>query len=301
MSQRVIAKADARARCRRRRRCREDDVGFQGTEVQRIRNTLTPSMLAPDGLVWRLFIGPCARNAPATSLQTLPSSSILACQKNALAKMASARGAARGGAGSEERKFRPFPFCPAVSCHVSGRSDCPFGRGLVWQGRGCGWPIVVPASGSDGAASAHQPHSIQKEAAGGRVLAVLENDRQEWSTRGQKPTVGVLNSKATKYFVRRGEEVLKSDRLRVDTLRSGGEYFHQCGFAARCFLVSVAAQGVRKTKTYSFLPVFLGRRTEWMLGSTPPAAMVTLPSSLESSSSLRMASWMWRGTMRLFL
>ena len=28
---------------------------------------------------------------------------------------------------------------------------------------------------------------------------------------------------------------------------------------------------------------FLGSRTEWMLGSTPPAAMVTLPSSLESS------------------
>ena len=34
-----------------------------------------------------------------------------------------------------------------------------------------------------------------------------------------------------------------------------------------------------------------------MLGSTPPAAMVTLPSSLDSSSSLRMASWMWRGMM----
>jgi len=34
-----------------------------------------------------------------------------------------------------------------------------------------------------------------------------------------------------------------------------------------------------------------------MLGSTPPAAMVTLPSSLLSSSSLRMASWMWRGMM----
>ena len=34
-----------------------------------------------------------------------------------------------------------------------------------------------------------------------------------------------------------------------------------------------------------------------MLGSTPPAAMVTVPSSLDSSSSLRMASWMWRGMM----
>jgi len=38
-----------------------------------------------------------------------------------------------------------------------------------------------------------------------------------------------------------------------------------------------------------------------MLGRTPPEAMVTVPSSLESSSSLRMASWMWRGTMRVFL
>ena len=32
-----------------------------------------------------------------------------------------------------------------------------------------------------------------------------------------------------------------------------------------------------------------------MLGRTPPEAMVTVPRSLESSSSLRMASWMWRG------
>jgi hypothetical protein len=47
---------------------------------------------------------------------------------------------------------------------------------------------------------------------------------------------------------------------------------------------------------YSFSP-FFGSRTEWKLGSTPPAAMVTLPSSFESSSSLRMASWMWRGMM----
>ena len=39
-----------------------------------------------------------------------------------------------------------------------------------------------------------------------------------------------------------------------------------------------------------FLPLFLGRRTWWMLGITPPEAMVTLESSLESSSSLRMAS-----------
>ncbi|KAF6248399.1 hypothetical protein COO60DRAFT_468234 [Scenedesmus sp. NREL 46B-D3] len=46
---------------------------------------------------------------------------------------------------------------------------------------------------------------------------------------------------------------------------------------------------------------FLGSRWVWMLGSTPPLAMVTVPSSLLSSSSLRMASWMWRGTMRFFL
>jgi hypothetical protein len=32
-----------------------------------------------------------------------------------------------------------------------------------------------------------------------------------------------------------------------------------------------------------------------------PDAMVTLPRSLLSSSSLRTASWMWRGTMRVFL
>src|SRR6202045_720453 len=37
--------------------------------------------------------------------------------------------------------------------------------------------------------------------------------------------------------------------------------------------------------------VFLGRRTAWMLGRTPPWAIVTPDSSLLSSSSLRMASW----------
>ncbi|XP_039918681.1 LOW QUALITY PROTEIN: uncharacterized protein LOC120752087 [Hirundo rustica] len=41
--------------------------------------------------------------------------------------------------------------------------------------------------------------------------------------------------------------------------------------------------------------------TAWMLGSTPPCAIVTLPSSLLSSSSLRMASCRWRGMMRVFL
>jgi len=36
---------------------------------------------------------------------------------------------------------------------------------------------------------------------------------------------------------------------------------------------------------------FLGRSTAWMLGSTPPWAMVTPDRSLFNSSSLRMASW----------
>ena len=44
-----------------------------------------------------------------------------------------------------------------------------------------------------------------------------------------------------------------------------------------------------------------GNTTEWMFGKTPPAAIVTVPRSLESSSSLRIASWMWRGTTRDFL
>ena len=38
-----------------------------------------------------------------------------------------------------------------------------------------------------------------------------------------------------------------------------------------------------------------------MLGRTPPCAMVTCDSSLLSSSSLRIASWMWRGVIRFFL
>ena len=46
---------------------------------------------------------------------------------------------------------------------------------------------------------------------------------------------------------------------------------------------------------------FFGNKTEWMFGKTPPLAMVTVPRSLDSSSSLRIANWMWRGTMRDFL
>merc|ERR1719488_324769 len=46
---------------------------------------------------------------------------------------------------------------------------------------------------------------------------------------------------------------------------------------------------------------FFGSSTEWMLGSTPPAATVTPERNLLSSSSLRTASVMWRGMMRDFL
>jgi hypothetical protein len=49
------------------------------------------------------------------------------------------------------------------------------------------------------------------------------------------------------------------------------------------------------------LPVFFGSSTVWMFGSTPPAAMVTVPNSLLSSSSFRTANWMCRGTIRFFL
>ena len=47
--------------------------------------------------------------------------------------------------------------------------------------------------------------------------------------------------------------------------------------------------------------VFLGKSCAWMLGKTPPSAIVTLPRSTLSSSSFLTASWMWRGTMRNFL
>ena len=52
---------------------------------------------------------------------------------------------------------------------------------------------------------------------------------------------------------------------------------------------------------YAFLEVFLGRSTAWMLGSTPPWAMVTPPKSLFNSSSLRMASCKCRGMILVFL
>jgi len=76
---------------------------------------------------------------------------------------------------------------------------------------------------------------------------------------------------------------------------SNGKAQHRAGCSHGGFV------GERGLPAYSFLPLFLGRRTAWMLGSTPPSAMVTPASSLDSSSSLRTASWMWRGTMRVFL
>ncbi|XP_011887010.1 PREDICTED: uncharacterized protein LOC105572718 [Cercocebus atys] len=50
-----------------------------------------------------------------------------------------------------------------------------------------------------------------------------------------------------------------------------------------------------------FTSGLLSSSTAWMLGRTPPCAMVTRPRSLFSSSSLRMASCRWRGMMRVFL
>jgi hypothetical protein len=47
--------------------------------------------------------------------------------------------------------------------------------------------------------------------------------------------------------------------------------------------------------------VFFGRRFWWIFGRTPPCAIVTWPRSLFNSSSLRMASWRWRGMIRVFL
>ena len=47
---------------------------------------------------------------------------------------------------------------------------------------------------------------------------------------------------------------------------------------------------VLEVTAYFLVADFLGRRTAWMLGRTPPWAMVTPARSLFNSSSLRMAS-----------
>ncbi|CAN8009185.1 unnamed protein product [Ixodes pacificus] len=52
---------------------------------------------------------------------------------------------------------------------------------------------------------------------------------------------------------------------------------------------------------YDFFSVFLGSNTAWMLGRTPPCAMVTPDRSLLSSSSLRMANCRCLGMIRVFL
>merc|ERR1719500_160982 len=53
---------------------------------------------------------------------------------------------------------------------------------------------------------------------------------------------------------------------------------------------------------FSFaLALFLGSSTAWMLGKTPPWAMVTPARSLFNSSSFRIASWRCLGMMRDFL
>ena len=46
---------------------------------------------------------------------------------------------------------------------------------------------------------------------------------------------------------------------------------------------------------------FLGNKTAWMLGRTPPDAIVTPERSLFNSSSFRTASWRWRGMILAFL
>jgi len=60
-----------------------------------------------------------------------------------------------------------------------------------------------------------------------------------------------------------------------------------------CWVVKLSVAGL--------LPYFFSSRPAWMLGRTPPWAIVTSDSSLFSSSSLRTASWRWRGMMRVFL
>ena len=63
---------------------------------------------------------------------------------------------------------------------------------------------------------------------------------------------------------------------------------------------SLVMQKPQEQEVY-FFSVFLGRSTAWMLGSTPPWAMVTPERSLFNSSSLRMASWRCLGMILVFL
>lgn len=73
------------------------------------------------------------------------------------------------------------------------------------------------------------------------------------------------------------------------------------------YVCSEAQASENEAHTETFLPterpcaLFLGSKIEWMFGKTPPLAIVTLPSNLLSSSSLRTASCTCLGTMRDFL
>lgn len=61
------------------------------------------------------------------------------------------------------------------------------------------------------------------------------------------------------------------------------------------FSLGFAASGsatASASSSASGLGLRLGIGTAWILGRTPPAGMMTFASSLPSSSSLRMASWM---------
>jgi len=60
-------------------------------------------------------------------------------------------------------------------------------------------------------------------------------------------------------------------------------------------------QSCFRAELSAYFPLFLGRSTAWILGRTPPAAMVTFPRSLFSSSSFLTASVICLGTIRLFL
>ena len=100
---------------------------------------------------------------------------------------------------------------------VSGRSDCPFGRGLV----SCMGGRTPPrSSGADGAANAHVPIIFYRRRREVRCRRFNDSEecRREWSTqkgraRGQKQRVE-FRIKKTAALLGRGDVVLKSDRVR---------------------------------------------------------------------------------------
>ena len=66
------------------------------------------------------------------------------------------------------------------------------------------------------------------------------------------------------------------------------------------FNQQISDQASSEPSTLSPLP-FLGSKNTWMLGRTPPDAIVTELSNLLSSSSFLIASWICLGTIRVFL